>query len=1284
MSKISTPKGYTLLEQDEFVAEQRADILAQQALYADVQQKAQLAKAAAPTARTPLMDRNFKTEEPSPLRDIVPLRDQLEDESDEAYYTYMNRDLLQEAQGTYAGDSRDPATMGGNVFNPNTPKMNEAIEEDRTPIAEMLMDPDPEGNFSTEQRDEANTSFIANIPDYSFEQTSKKEEGRALDVMRKAAKKVVKMFDGTFGGEMTGGGSIEAKQRINNFLKASPETNAQHVEEVLFKLMKAAEIARGEGPIELGGVMAMAFMHDLNRRQKTASTDILKLKGMPSDGPEVDGLSVQQRRGVKAVESNAAYSGWDSDNNVAVEGSTVGRLVFQAANQQSDGNENALVGEMATAIVPRALQEEYFATRKVLRPDGSYEPVIILNDQGMKFVDKNRSLFNYVLRIPDKSPRFGKDQLKVGLVTKADLRLKGQLKEKSFVDADAERKWAKSIQIADNTGFTIQGTSYELLGLLGGVNAGLMSAAPNSVSHLLDGKKFKKIKLGGELNNRTRSYKITHLDGTEEEVLNHSDDWKDEIFKRDFIQAKGTQGNVFYYNHFLGGNWRLYVDSVTLNYQANHHVRANLGHQTQIPFRLNDKKHMTFLKSGIMRKSGLGPSDTILKYEHMSVQEGAKAFDAIITRWSNKYGELVRRVAGFSLLDAKQQTAIRMKLKDPSSELSLAAKDLLEYAGGTGKYDKTSSNFSKEDAVNGYYGMNAIVEAIKLKDSIDDPNKKIYATNFLYEADGVANGLAINSMFSGANTIAKKTGLSEGMVAGYLHENNLMSERDLYLTLNDDVFDFLYENDTNLPDGQSLKELADILFDSGLLANRDLPKKPLMITSYSAGRDLVIQKINIAIRKRLGDDPALAAKLEKAGWGDTEEMVEQLGNAYWESIDALLAEVGQYAAVQQKFVTELLRQRESNPNLPDPHVLMEEGNRIHTGVMTPTVTGPEMYVRGKPVRQITNKLNPEGQGINKETGEFTGYSKAPVAWNPVITHSMDQLIRRNVDLRSNLEWEKLFSKYKTKGGTYYVDPNGGFMGQVFDGYLGSPMFMEEMDMLLNEEFIKLGDRKSNLTSMIDTARDLGYDMGTPGANRMYELVDKMRTLQREGRAMMRENIRNGGNFPILNGVKSRVISKGAEYKRIFTYEPSIAEGIELSVGERYAIPEATPKVWSDSAFNKSNKVEGPRQSASGVNAEEIFGDTKFSEGQRVYSESANKIGTVTRLPSDARFAKSRSETPTYGVTMDFSLENKEAREAGEVVGEKWNSDDLQEYITEESDLKVVGKNDYVLGNTVMK
>ena len=1273
MPRLKPSQGYT---KDAYRIEQEANYRdMQEALRrVDPTMSEELVEEAT-QVREPLMDNNFHVETASPLRDIVPLRDKLESESEEDYFKYMNRNLLEEASGTNVG-VRDPGTVGSNVFNPNAPKMDTSIVEDETPIQRMLQDPDPEGNLSTRDRELANRTMVEEeVPDLSFEKISRMEEGRSLDTMRRLAKKVVKTFDGAFAGEMTGS-EIEVNQRINNFLKANPNIKAQHVEEVLYKITNAAEIARGSAPIELGGTLMMAYMHDLNRRQKTASRDILELEGMPDTKEEIANLSVQQRRGVTAVESNAFYSGWDSDNNVAVEGSTVGRLIFQAANIESDGNENALLGEMAAAVVPRALKEDYFSTQKILRPDNTYEAVVVLNERGMNFVDKNRSLFNHILRIPDKAPRVGKENLIIGEVTKADLRLKGALKEKSFVDKEAEAKFAKSMQIADNTGFTVQETGFDMIALLGGVDAANMSSAPNAVSHLLDGKKFKKIKLGGELNERTRSYEITHLDGSVEEVMNHSDNWKDEIFKRDMVQAKGTQGDVFYYNHFLGGNWRLYVDSVTLNYQAFHHVRANLGHQTQIPFNLNNKKHMTFLKSGIMRKSGLGPADSILKYESMSVQEGNKAFDAIIAKWDSKYGTLVRTVSRFNTMSVKEQSDFRMELKNPNSEIALAAKDLLEYTGGTGKYDKDSDLFAGENAANGYYGINAIVEAVKLKDSIDDPNKKAYATNFMFEADGVANGLAINAMFSGANDILKKTGLSEGIVAGYLHENNLLSEKDLYLTLNDEVIQFLRDNDTNIPNTKSLNKLVDILVDSGLLS-RDLAKKPLMITSYSAGKDLVIKKIEEAVKKRLDSDSGLLTRLDDAGWGDIEAVVKELGDAYWNSIEGILGEVGAYAKVQQKFVTEMLRQKALNPNLPDPHVLMGEGNRIHTGVYAPTITGPEMEVLGKPVRQVTNKLDSAGQGINKETGEFTGYAKAPVAWNPVITHSMDQLQRRNVDLRSNLDWESLFSKYKTKDGTFYVDPNGGFMGQIFDGYLGSPYFMEEMDMILNEEFMKLGDRKSNLTSMIDTAKSLGYDMTTPGKGRMHELVQEMGRLQRKARANMRDNIRNGGNFPILNGVKSTVVKKGAEYKRTFEYDKSIAAGldVELATAERYAIPETKPKKWSVGPLGIENRVENPSQSAQGVRADEIFGDNKFKEGQLVFSEASGKIGTVTRLPGDALFVSSTSDTPSYGITLDFS----EEIEAGE-----WKGDVIGEWSTEESDLVEAYKGSYVMNGVLIK
>ena len=1065
-----------------------------------------------------IMASNLRELPPEPLRaeeDLIRL--QRPDETEEQYSDYLAQNLLEETiqKSQQFEDEYGIDKPLGSA--PRAQPIDKDVED--VPINEIMRLKDEEEALQYSQQIPQYTSAVGNKSNFHVVRQSD-----AINTVHKLGRKVTDTFDKNFSNQMMLA-DPKIKSRINSFLKSNPDFNAESQEELLYgKLAPAAQLARGQSPVELGGLMLMSLMQDYYNREISAAREIAELDSFPEKGTKASDLSVKERRAVAAIEHEAFFSQYDTRSGVAAEGSTVGRMISNAANIKTDGNENAMLAEMARQVVPESAPE-FFIEKEILTPDNTYKTVTTLSAEGMDFVANNMNLFTHALRLPAKLPRVGKDNVVKEVPKKAALRLKGKLNNKSFVDKDAEYKFSQSITIADNTPFTMQSTQVDFLILAGGVDVATGRVQPNALTPLLDSDSFKKIKYGGNVNERTRDYEITHIDGTKERVANHSDSIKDNDFANDLIEANAIRGEVFRFDHFLGGNWRLYVDSLVLNYQRHHHNRANLGFGKAIPFKLNNKKHMMFLKGGIMKKSGLTNANGF-KYEGLHPREGALAYDEIINTWAAKYGEMVDLVNAYSTQDAVTKNNLKKLLQDPTRPITKAAKDLIEFA----------------DQHNGYYTINAVIEAVKLQRALADPNKKVYATNFMFETDGVANGIANNAMFSGVEKLARKTGVSPDLIELDEEQTRLINERDVYLSLNDYVLADLNMRDASLKNEKSHKDLSNFLKESGILS-RNLAKKPLMITGYSAGKDLVIKQIYNQLMERVDNDPSLIQQLNNIAW-DIDSVIKELGASYWQSILALLGKVKVYSDLQSKFMQELVTQYSDNPSLPDPQVIMPEGNIIVPGLMAPTITGPVLEVGGKKVRRITNIIDPEGEEVSKVTGEYKGYPKSAIAIGPVITHSMDHLVRMNADLRSHIDHDKLFSKYKTKNGDNFVDPRGGFMAQIFDGYLTSPMFMEEMDTILNEEFVKIGDRQNNLKSLIDTAKKLGYDLNT---DRMQSITKSMLNLVSQSRKFMKE-VKSSNQFPVLGGVTSTVTQRSPaadDYERNFKYETSIAKGIEL-------------------------------------------------------------------------------------------------------------------------------------------
>ena len=1104
-------------------------------------------------------DINAQALEPTETREDlggVEPRSRNKGETGEQYSDFLIKDLLEQSPTEDLGVG--PVEPVVSTI-PNIDAAGNLVAEDAVGGSRFAQDPDsPERNALEMSRVpdsvEAREDYVSGIPNTDVgKKRNIMREATTVQDLQKHAGNVKTEFD-TVMQEWGYLGQIQdptVRSKINSFLKSSKNNNPENMQEFVYgDLAGAARAHNANSPIEASLVMTMGALYDLANRERTASRDLLDLDEYPKSEEEWKKLTHAQRRGIRAVERNAWHDQYDA------EGSSMGATIARGLGMATDGNSNAMLGAMAEAIVPSALGtskdidgDAIFTTKRVFQQDETFKDVLSLTRAGMDLVDKNMNLFNHMLKIPDKLPKVGDAGLKTTMPKSLDIRLKGKIDGNHFTDINAEKKFIKALFLMDNTAFRMQETQVDALSLMMGADYSTGANTANAVSDLFDSRSYKKIDKGGVLGKREKSYTVVNEDGSKEELANHSDEWKDTIALRNILFAKQTIGQDIRFDHFTGSNWRTYLDSKLLNYQAEHLVRANIGFAKAIPFKLNNKKHMLLLKAGIMKKTGMGPAGLEIKYEGMRPEAGQEAFDNIIKEWQAKWGALVGEFEMFNISgkmgEAETQLEIKQSFANPEHPTAIAARELVEYAAD---YE-------------GYYTINSIIEAIKLKNALDNKTSNHYATNFQFEVDGIANGLAINALFSAMGAVAKQTGITKDLIKGYLDDRNLLTDMDVYQFHAAQVHRLLTDNSGS--GGASTAELAKLLAEVGILGRKG-SKKPIMISSYSAGIELIKDKVNEALLDAKASNPEFVARLKKIGW-DIDSTTKVLGDTYWDGIVSTLGEIRHYGQYVGEFMSEILKQRAENPDLPAPSLILPEGAILHFGLMVPTIEGPIIEFMGRDLRRTTMRLVPEAQEVSKRTGEFVGYAKAQVSINPVTTHAMDSFVNINSTVRFGEESPA--KKY---------DVNGNIMGQVFDGFFTSPMFMEEMNTVLNEEFMLLGDRKSNLESLIDTAKAAGYDVNK---GYMNILTPKMMAMASNAKKKMKL-YRNVNQYPATGGVETHTVQTGTDfddYKRVFTHT-SLAEGVLLE-DERFLGKDDEVKYgnyeFSDSVVPESTQVATP-------------------------------------------------------------------------------------------------------------
>ena len=920
----------------------------------------------------------------------------------------------------------------------------------------------------------------------------------------------------------------------------------------------AVENMRGNFPGGLIGAMYLSTIQKVWESEVARDKKILDIDYYPDGKTQEErakqfaALNDPQRAAIRGLEREAWNEQFNSEKNI-------GYLIGQAGGIKLTGEQTALMGMVALESV-RDFAPNTVTSRKE-RADNSWvastpldtreqqvQDQLMVNDTlsltaGIKdWVESNQALIKTLLKIPQ-------DQLRVGEAGRLPLKkfipdirtnfielsVDSYYKGKNFTDRDQEIAYAVAEFVFSDTPSTIMGTQLQLATLLFGMDNVSEEFKPNTITPLFDQdmKGFLNIEKtelsNGEqstVGNREKTMFKIHPDGTEEEIFWGADTEKDNKFINNIIWAHRMLGKQFRSDYFSGSNGRFYQKAFALH-TDDQFARSMYGSGINFNYYLSGKtresrQDLMDIKGSIIKNSGLLLPNSQVKYESGDMSYAEEAFDEIIPVWQEKYstlvqiadafmplGDRVSKKKGKQALTFEQKTLIRESLNNPESELALAATSLINYAKG----------------LNGIFTINSVVEAIKLKNALDE-GKEVYSTNFIHWVDGVNNGPATNAVKVGYERLMEGTGVTPYVVNAsikgrepFQNEHNLLAGKGpAYHQTAEATFSIMSRSHNPVH-----KKLAKILYEYGAISVAKM-KKSVMPAAYGVGKPKVKKLAKEIVDDMIVQDPYVLKLLSNLQI-TPEDAALRLGNKTWTGITEVIGPLQAYTALHRDFMLNILEQYANakingNP-LKTPFYVSSTGRLIPFGLAQSTAHGDTFsYDNIGTFTQVTNVLNPLGKEFDKDIGGRKEHYKALSAMNPVMTHleDTDGMVHMAIDMLN----ENPAEAYGLKGG---------FAIQKYDG-LGIPPKMNEWtDKRANENFIIIAFKKSNFQKLVETHSLMGYDMNYKGSSKvknMQDIIGSAQTEEAKGRAFLNDKTLQINQFPINGGVVLK--RTGAERK----------------------------------------------------------------------------------------------------------------------------------------------------------
>ena len=556
--------------------------------------------------------------------------------------------------------------------------------------------------------------------------------------------------------------------------------------------------------------------------------------------------------------------------------------------------------------------------------------------------------------------------------------------------------------------------------------------------------------------------KVPYLDKRGNEVMERhvANSTRTLALKNDYEWLVGNGKKTVYFDYFVGGNNRVYVDATAGNWQNAKMPRALLQSASKIHYNLNNKAELNDLKAGIMKKL-----ETVsgIHYDKSGVVVGVAGFDANAENWSN--------------IMAKYEQDI-----DVDANATL----ILETA----------------NAGSGYAGISAIMEAVKLHRAIKaneagrrDPRVSggsvgNYYSKFLSEIDGTANGVA-HSAFQGGNLDARintATGLYGDTDLNNIRKLDALKVKAINnpesFTLTDQTnMDVLQESlqDTYVITAQGMLDavsggmdidatLGDIIYKSGII-NRSLGKKPMMVFGYGASDKTINKGVREAAEEWLKSSDAAATieALHVAGI-NSGKFIEALGEAAVVSVSDNFDSIKLVNETMAELVNEaahsgLVENLEIPTQARHNAILGKRETReakYGDKERPPSIT----YAKGTAADKAGGEfvtLNPQETFVDPYGKVGTKFKAAKQA-GVLGIHAMDAINLMKL-------WDNMTRKVAKKGSFTREPYANGF--QVFDGIMMPPKHAREWAKNANDTFYELNAQYGLVETFAQHLEDQG-------------------------------------------------------------------------------------------------------------------------------------------------------------------------------------------------------------------
>ena len=531
-----------------------------------------------------------------------------------------------------------------------------------------------------------------------------------------------------------------------------------------------------------------------------------------------------------------------------------GRIINEAMGIEASPEANAIAGAMARKIMQDVhgntvdsngdiIKEGLFGVTKrgVLERGGDAKKQYNAQEitrKGIIQYHQMKNLINMIIPNAQKKPRntpLSEDRANVQKIYETkDPGVKGKARLKKAILKTIKPRRAAILRDSDYGDWTRMNHYLDTLADIGYT----YDQEVLSVYEMVQGHELFDKMLGIEyetLVDGSRVERTTDVDpktGQTEKYLGN--DTRRAAFDEDLDYMRENGNKPVWFDYFVGGNNRMYVDATVGNYQSSKFARAALQAQSYVTYDLSNVRETQALKAGIMKK---------FAYDKLDVANAAAKFDQHAARWASWLPRLATE-------------------------------------------ENVKTQFLQEAQHEGAASISAMIEGAKLYTALNKKSPTYagsakFRSKFFTEVDGIANGIAHTAMQSGGAgaEVTAATGIfSDSQMAAlkdFVRDTQSDTDtpfNDVYVLTANNTITMLEKAADGTPKGLRAQAVLDWFRDENgkSLINRKLGKKPMMVFGYGASDSTIVGGVIDFAENIIRDRPDILEKMGHALGSDVD------------------------------------------------------------------------------------------------------------------------------------------------------------------------------------------------------------------------------------------------------------------------------------------------------------------------------------------------------------------------------------------------------------------------------